>query len=265
MSITAALPPLLVLACLIPAAASALRGRVSGPPFWLPILLGLGSAGFWSVLTMAGEWRSGLTAAIWITIASTLAVFALLAKREPQLRALSLLLMPYLCLLAALSVLTGLVERQGAGLIAPSGWVVAHIALAVLTYAALTLAAVAGLAVVLQDRALRTRRPNELTRALPALAVSERAEIRLLAGAFWLLALGLATGMAVLHLETGHMLVLDHKTLLTLLSFALIGAVLVAHRMSGARGRLMARVVLLAYVLVTLGYLGVKVVTGLLL
>jgi ABC-type uncharacterized transport system permease subunit len=181
------------------------------------------------------------------------------------LRSLSLLLMPYLCLLALLSVLTGVVERQGDGLGAPGGWVFAHIVLAVLTYAALTLAAVAGLAVVLQDRALRSRRPTELTRALPALAVSEQAEIRLLAGTFWLLALGLATGMAVLHLETGRILLLDHKTLLTLLSFVLIGAVLVGHRMSGARGRLMARVVLLAYVLVTLGYLGVKVVTGLLL
>ena len=64
---------------------------------------------------------------------------------------------------------------------------------------------------------------------------------------------------------TGAVLVFDHKTILTIATFVVIGALLIAHFRSGIRGRRAARIVLVAYLLLTLGYPGVKFVTEVLL
>ena len=71
--------------------------------------------------------------------------------------------------------------------------------------------------------------------------------------------------MALQYGETGTLLVLDHKTILTITAFAVIGGLLIAHFKTGLRGRKAARIVLLAYLLLTLGYPGVKFVTDVIL
>ena len=76
-----------------------------------------------------------------------------------------------------------------------------------------------------------------------------------------MLAIGLATGMALQYGETGKLLIIDHKTILTITAFVVIGGLLAAHFKTGLRGRQAARIVLLAYLLLTLGYPGVKFVT----
>ncbi len=80
-----------------------------------------------------------------------------------------------------------------------------------------------------------------------------------------MLILGVCTGMATEHFDRGVLLKLDHKTLLSLLTVALVIGLLVAHHRSGLRGRRAARLVLLAYVLLSLAYLGVKFVTDVLI
>jgi ABC-type uncharacterized transport system permease subunit len=147
----------------------------------------------------------------------------------------------------------------------PAGWLDTHIALAVVTYGLLTVAAVAGLAVFLQERALKAKRPTALTRLLPPVAESETLELRLLAAAEAVLALGLASGMAAEHFIGGRLLPFDHKTLLSLAAFAVIGALLLARYAYGIRGRRVARLALLAYLLLTLAYPGVKFVTDVLM
>jgi ABC-type uncharacterized transport system permease subunit len=79
------------------------------------------------------------------------------------------------------------------------------------------------------------------------------------------LALGLVTGMALQYRETGEIVVLNHKTILTIAAFVVIGGLLVCHYGSGVRGKMAARIVLLAYLLLTLGYPGVKFVTDVLM
>ena len=79
------------------------------------------------------------------------------------------------------------------------------------------------------------------------------------------LGLGLLTGIATQFFETGGMLEFNHKTILSLVAFAVIGILLIAHHRTGIRGRRASRMVLLAYLLVTLGYPGVKFVTDILL
>ncbi len=76
---------------------------------------------------------------------------------------------------------------------------------------------------------------------------------------------GIVTGMALQYLASGELLAFDHKTVLSLLAFAIIGALLVLQLRSGLRGRRAARLVLAAYLLLTLAYPGVKLVTDVLI
>jgi ABC-type uncharacterized transport system permease subunit len=79
------------------------------------------------------------------------------------------------------------------------------------------------------------------------------------------LVLGIVTGMAKQFTVSGSLLEFDHKTLLSILAFLVIGALLILHQRSGQRGQRVARLILLAYLLLTLAYPGVKFVTDVLM
>jgi ABC-type uncharacterized transport system permease subunit len=71
--------------------------------------------------------------------------------------------------------------------------------------------------------------------------------------------------MAAEYFERGRLLVLDHKTTLSIAAFVAIALLLAAHRFTGIRGQQAARGILLAYLLLTLAYPGVKFVTDVLM
>jgi len=144
-------------------------------------------------------------------------------------------------------------------------WLDLHILVSVATYGLLTIAAIAGFAVLVQERALKGKRRGALNQILPAIASCERLQVGLLAVSEVVLGLGLLTGMATQYFVSGAVVAFDHKTLFSLLAFAVIGALLVAQAKSGIGGRRAARLVLLAYLLLTLAYPGVKFVTDVLL
>jgi ABC-type uncharacterized transport system permease subunit len=100
---------------------------------------------------------------------------------------------------------------------------------------------------------------------LPSVADAERLEVRLLGAGEVILGLGIATGISELYVTSGVLFDFNHKTLLSILAFLVIGGLLLLHYRSGLRGRRAARIVLVAYLLLTLGYLGVKFVTDILL
>ena len=145
------------------------------------------------------------------------------------------------------------------------GWIAAYIAVSVVTYGLVTIAAVAALAAFVQERALKRRRSTALTRVLPPVADCEFLVVRLLMIGEGVLSIGLVTGMILAYRETGQILPFDHKTVLTVTAFVDIAGLLVSHYRSGMRGRRAARVVLLAYLLLTLGYPGVKFVSDVLM
>lgn len=233
--------------------------------FWGALLLAATGPGLWALTQVAGRWHTGFSTALWVTIAACMALFVAFSALDRVAWRLSPLLLPYLLAVGALATLT---EDAPAPLLrggAPGIWIDLHIAVSVVTYALLTLAAVASLAAFLQERALKTKRPTSLTRFLPPMAESERLQVALLVASEIVLGAGLATGMAVLHFELGTPLRVDHKTLLSLATFLVVGALLVAHVRTGLRGRTAARVVLIAYLLLTLAYPGVKFVSNVLL
>jgi ABC-type uncharacterized transport system permease subunit len=241
------------------------RGDRSGTIFWATITVAeAGSvAAIW--LSFDGVWRTGFSLALWITVALSILLYAGLAAGTKTCRQLGPLLLPYLLGLGILATLWGQAPGRPMITAAPLGWIGLHIATSILTYAILTLAAVSGLAVTLQERSLNSKRPTSLNRILPSIADAERLQVGLMIAAQVVLSLGLVSGMATQFFTTGDFLVLDHKILLTLAAFLTIGGMLVVHFRTGLRGRKAARVVLVAYLLLTLGYPGVKFVTDVLL
>lgn len=251
---------------LLPAALVSFR-RQDGPDALFYALVGVAVAGpvAWVTTQMGGPWHTGFAMALWVTIAATMALFLLLALATRHAWQLAPLLLPYLVLLAVAALVWQREPERPLQAGVPAGWLDAHIVFAVATYGLLTIGAVAGLAVFLQERALKAKRPTALTRLLPAVAESEALEVRLLALAEAVLALGLLSGMAAAHFLGGHLLPFDHKTLLSLAAFVVIGILLLARYHRGMRGRRVARLALLAYLLLTLGFLGVKFVTDVLM
>lgn len=253
------------LASLLPAAIVPLRGGAGrDASFWAVVGLAVAGTAAFAMALVSGAWQTDLGTALWCSIAVSTMLFAATAGASPASWRLAPLLMPYLVVMGVLaSVVRGEPRPMVGG--APAIWVDLHIIVSVLTYALLTLAAVASLAVFLQERALKRKRPTRLTRMLPAVTEGERLAGRLLMATELVLGLGVATGMATQYFESGALLHLDHKALLSLIAFALIGALLLGHRVCGVRGRIAARVVLVAYLLLTLAYPGVKFVTQVLI
>ena len=258
---------LAALAALVPGSLIAIRdrGEAGDRLYWLVIGIAFLGAVATTAAHLRDAWNPGLSAALWISIAATLLIFALLSLALPASRRLASLVFPYLLFLAVLATVWGQVPSSGDPPGVLDTWLVVHIASSVVTYALATLAAVAGVAVFVQERALKTKRPSGLSLRLPAVAESERLEVTLLAWAVLILSVGLATGMALQYLKAGQLLAIDHKIVFSLAAFAVLAALLALRHLTGLRGRLAARLVLLAYLCLTLAYPGVKFVSDVLI
>ncbi len=233
--------------------------------FWA--VLGVAVAGplAYSLIQLAGPWQTGIAMALWLSIAVSIALFAVIAAVTRDAWRLTAILAPYLCILGILATVWGQIPEQGEPYGPTDSWLVVHILVTMATYGLATIAAVAGAGVFLQERALKRKRPTALTRLLPSIADGERLELRLLTIAELGLGVAIVTGMALQYLLSGQVLIVDHRTLLSLLAFAVIGVLLILHFRSGLRGKRAARWVLVAYLLLTLAFLGVKFVTDVLI
>lgn len=253
------------LIALVPAWLYVLRGGARAPLLWLLLAVALAGPLSLVLASWSNGWHTEFAAALWITIAASLAVFLLVAAIARPAWRLVPLLLPYLWALGLLALVWHQARGRPLGAAVQEAWLTVHIMVSVLTYALITLGAIAGAAVLVQERALKAKRPTALTRLLPAVAEAERLQIALLLAGEIVLGAGLLTGIATLYTSSGALFAIDHKTVFSLLAFAVIGTLLILHRVSGVRGRRAARLVLLAYLLITLAYPGVKFVTDVLI
>jgi ABC-type uncharacterized transport system permease subunit len=233
--------------------------------FWVLVAVALAGPSGLVAVRFGASWSSGLSEALWVTILFAVLLFALLSAISAQAWRLAGLLFPYLILPGLIATIWDHAGDAGQVTVVPGGWVLFHILIAVITYGLLTLAAIAGLAVLLRERGMRLKRRDALSDLLPSVADSERLQVHLLVASEVVLGIVVLTGMGIQLLSSGQLLAFDHKTLLTLGGFVLIGVLLFAHYRTGLRGRRAARWFLVAYLLVTLGYPGVKFVRDVLL
>ncbi len=231
---------------------------------WFLHLVALGCCTLAMLLQLNQGWSPRLVLALWLSVVVILLLLLAVAARWRNAMALAPLLYPYLLLLVlgALLLQGDYVEPgESSG---TTAWLVVHILFSLAAYGLVSLAAIAGLAVVVQELALKRRRPGPLSARLPPLADGERLQVSLLAWSEVLLAAAIASGMAHEVVTSGDLLRFDHKTLLALAAFVVIGLLLVLSKQRGLRGRQAARIVLLAYLLLTLAYPGVKFVSDVL-
>jgi len=236
---------------------------------WL--LLSIGAVGpvAWVGARVGPALHMGLADAIWVSVAGTAAIFLVVSLAVPLARRLAFLVAAYVAVAGLLATLAafvpepGAVARVGPGIGSP--WLALHIVLTIATYGTLTIAAIAGLSALLQEGALKRKRPTILTRRLPAVAESERLQVLLLGVSEGILALGLVTGIASQYQLDGRLMAIDHKSVLAIAAFIVIGLLLIAHAAFGVPGRRAARLVLAAYLLITLAFPGVKLVTDVIL
>lgn len=252
------------LAALVPAWLFVARGGGRVPLYWLLLAVALAGPGTWAAVQIVGHWQTGFSTALWLTIAASLIVFAGLAGVSRAAWRLTPLLIPYLLVLGVLAMIWQASPGRPLSGAAPGSWLAAHIAVSVLTYALVTIGAIAGLAVLLQERALKAKRPTGFTHRLPSIAEAERLEIRLLVAGEAVLGAGLLTGIATLYAGSGAVMVPDHKTIFAIVAFVVIAVLLLLRHFLGIRGRRAARLALAAYLFITLAYPGVKFVTDVL-
>jgi ABC-type uncharacterized transport system permease subunit len=257
---------LAALLALLPASVLGVRARaVPTRMFW--IVQGVALAGALTLVLwrLSVAWDGGLGTAVWLSIAATLIVYYGFAWfRKPAIGLLPLLA-PYLLVIAGiatvLDIATSPTVRPGAWSDLPEGWVVVHVVVSLATYALVTIAAIAGLSVLLREASLKTKREDApLVGMLPALREAESLQFRALVAAEIVLGIGIVTGMVLELVAVGAPLVFNHKTVLSLTAFVVLGLLLIAHAKAGLRGRRAARICLVTYLLLTLAYLGVKAV-----
>ncbi len=255
------------LVALVPAVLIGLRREGSRDgAFWLALAVALAGPSAWVIAQTGGAWRTGFSSTLWVTVTASLIVFIVACVATSQAWRLLPLAAPYLLMVGVLATIWQHAPGgEAVRSVAATAWVHLHILVSVATYALVSVAAIAALGAFVQERALKRKRLSALSRRLPPVADCESLVVKLLALGEAVLALGMISGMAMQYAQSGDLLVFDHKTVLAVAAFLVIGGLLIAHYRTGVRGRGAARIVLLAYLLLTLGYPGVKFVTSILL
>lgn len=133
-----------------------------------------------------------------------------------------------------------------------------HVLVALLSYAALSIAAVVAAMLAVQETALRQRRLPGLLRVLPPLTLVEGLLFQLIAAGFVGLSLTLLTG--ALFVEDLFAQSLVHKTVLSIAAWGVFGVLLFGRWRWGWRGRRAARLTLAGMGLLLLAFLGSKFV-----
>ena len=138
-----------------------------------------------------------------------------------------------------------------------------HAWLALLAYATLAIAALLAIMLWAQERAPRRREFHAWSRVLPPLTELESLLFRSIWAGFVLLTATLLTGVLFVHDFFAQHLI--HKSVLSLLSWLVFGALLVGRWRYGWRGSKAVRLTLVAMALLVLAFFGSKFVLELLL
>ena len=191
-------------------------------------------------------------------VALGMAALGTLAAAAQRMAALGVIIYPLAAVLVLLYVFAGHGRAQALD------WrLQLHAWLALLAYAALALSALIAIFGWAQDRALRQRQLHGWLRALPPLVQLETLLFRSLWASFVILGAALLTG--VLFVENLLAQHLWHKTVLSVLSWLVLGWLLFGRWRHGWRGTRALKLVLVSMALLLLAFFGSKFVLELLL
>jgi ABC-type uncharacterized transport system permease subunit len=143
------------------------------------------------------------------------------------------------------------------------GGMLLHISSSILAYAVLTLAAVQSALLALQDHQLRHRHTRGIVQVLPPLQLMEDMLFELLWIGVSLLTIAIVSGFVFIEDIFAQSLV--HKTVLTIVAWALFSVLLWGHYQLGWRSQTAVRFTLAGFFLLMLAFFGSKLVLELIL
>ncbi|HEX5961061.1 MAG TPA: cytochrome c biogenesis protein CcsA [Rhodanobacteraceae bacterium] len=146
----------------------------------------------------------------------------------------------------------------------PLDWQIGlHVAIALLAYSLLAIAAVLALLLATQEQALRTRQLGTWAGALPPLTRTESLMFKLIGAGFALLTLTLLSGVLFVHnLRAQHQ---AHTAILSLVAWIIFGVLLFGRRRWGWRGRRAIYLTLAGMAILLLAFFGSKFVLEMIL
>jgi cytochrome c-type biogenesis protein CcsB len=139
-----------------------------------------------------------------------------------------------------------------------SYWMGLHVPIIFTAYAFLGVAFAVGIAYILQERQMKSKRPTELTYRLPPLEELDRLISRLIIAAFPPLTLGLLMGGIWAHQAWGRFWDWDPKETWALITWLIYVTYLFMRYVRGWRGRKAAYLSLAGFVIVIFTYVGVN-------
>lgn len=223
----------------------------------------LHGATLWADVLAPGSLRIGfavmLSATLWLSVAAYW-----LENRNFSLDGLRILVLPCAAVAAVLPVAFPGSVVPLAGKSPYFSW---HIAVSMLAYSTLTIAAFHAVLMALQQSKLHARRAflqaGWLAAAidrLPALLTMEKLLFRLIALGFGLLTLTVLSGIVFSEQLFGIPFKWDHKTIFAMLSWVLFGLLLVGRRWRGWRGKTALGFMLTGFTTLLLAYVGSRFV-----
>lgn len=133
-----------------------------------------------------------------------------------------------------------------------------HIVLSMLAYAVITMATAHAVLLAIKNRLFRQHRIEGVMRVLPPIQTMESILFELVAIGFVLLTLAILAGL--LYVDDFFAQHLIHKTALTLVSWATLGALLAGHHIAGWRGETATRWMISTFILLAIAFFGSKFV-----
>ncbi len=164
----------------------------------------------------------------------------------------------------ALGLAVVFASPETAPLAAPlrSYWLNFHPMLLMTSYAAFANASGVGVALLIQERQIKSRKPTELCYRLPSLDELDALNARIIAWAFPVLLVGLAMGFVWAYLDWGRVWTSDPKMILALVTAGIYGFFLWQRFISGRRGRRAVYVSLLGFASVLVTFFGAEALSG---
>ncbi|MBX2849336.1 MAG: cytochrome c biogenesis protein CcsA [Acidiferrobacterales bacterium] len=136
-----------------------------------------------------------------------------------------------------------------------------HIFIAILAYCFIAIAAIQSLLYVYQERLIKKRTSSAMLLTLPPLQTMETLLFRLVLVGFILLSFTLLTGTFFSQQIFGQAFAFNHHTLLSILSWVVLGILLIKRYKSGLRGSQAVKWTIAGFLLMQLGYFGTKIVS----
>ncbi len=208
----------------------------------------------------SGSLELGITAASSLVAATIVALYLIAYTRKP-IENLGLMLLP----LAALAVLAHWGWPGARVSVDATPLATLHIAISLLAYGLLAIAASQSILLLFQEHLLRGHHPGGILRALPPLQSVELLMFQLIGIGFLLLTLTLISGIFFSEEVFGQRFRFNHHIVLSIGGWAVFGVLLLGRWKLGWRGRIASSWTLSGFGLLLLAYFGTKFVAEIIL